>query len=164
MKHLLPLRKAPDLESFDKRVKVITDPNEVVIFLVDDNALYLKLLEFEFRQNPILKIKTFLTGEACIDSLSLKPDVIILDYILTTENKKAMDGIQTLIKIKKTLPNTQVIMLSAMESIEVATDSIKLGASDYVVKDRNTFSRLKAGIKRYLGAYSKEKELVVWDW
>jgi DNA-binding NtrC family response regulator len=142
----------------------MSDSKEILIFLVDDNPLYLRLLEFEFRENPVLKIKTFLSGEACIENLFLKPDVIILDYILTTENKKAMDGLQALIIIKNALPDTQVIMLSAMESIEVATNSLKLGASDYIVKNQDTFTRLKAGIKRYLGMYSKEKELIVWDW
>ena len=164
MKHTTPLQIVSNPGSVDRIKKVMSDTKEILIFLVDDNALYLKLLELEFHQNPVLKIKTFLSGEACIENLSLKPDVIILDYILTTDNKKAMDGLEALVLIKKTLPNTQVIMLSAMESIEVATNSLKLGAFDYIVKNQNTFSRLKADIKRYLGLYSKEKELIVWDW
>ncbi|MES2140878.1 MAG: response regulator [Bacteroidota bacterium] len=143
---------------------ILPNQEDITIFLVDDDAMYLKSLEFQFRQNPNLKIETFLTGETCIEKLFLKPDVVILDYILSTPNKKALTGPQTLVKIKKTLPNTQVIMLSAMESAEVATNSIKLGAFDYVIKDQNTFLRLKASIKKILGIFSKEKELIVWDW
>jgi DNA-binding response OmpR family regulator len=55
-------------------------------------------------------------------------------------------------------------MLSAIESKEVAIDSLELGASDYIVKNQNTFSQLKERIKNFLSIYSKEKELIVWDW
>lgn len=146
--------------------KTITgsENKEIIIFLVDDDPLYLKSLEFEFCQNPKLKIETFLTSNACLEKLFMNPDVIILDYILSIPHEKALDGLQTLIKIKETLPETQVIMLSALESVEVATNSIKMGASDYVVKNRNTFSHLKAHIKKHLSINSKEKELIVWDW
>ena len=144
--------------------KIMPNNDDIIIFIVDDDPLYLKSLEFQFCQNPNLKVETFLTGEACIEKLFLRPDVVILDYILNASNEKALDGIQTLVIIKKTLPNTQVIMLSARDSVEVATNSIKLGAFDYVVKDQNTFTRLKAGIKKILGKYSKEKELIIWDW
>ncbi len=146
--------------------KTITgsDNKGISIFLVDDDPLYLKSLEFEFCQNPNLKIKTFLTSKACIEKLFLNPDVIILDYILSIPHGKALDGLQTLIKIKEILPETQVIMLSALESVEVATNSIKMGASDYVIKNRDTFNQLKTHIKKHLSIHSKEKELIVWDW
>lgn len=157
-----PQLNNPDL--VEMKTNIIPDHKEIIIFLVDDDPLYLKSLEFEFCQNPKLKILTFLTTQACIEKLFLNPDVIILDYILSIPPKNALDGLQTLMKIKETLPDTQVIMLSALESVEVATNSIKLGASDYVVKNRDTFNQLKAYIKKYLGIHSKEKELIVWDW
>lgn len=144
--------------------KIMPDHKYITIFIVDDDLMYLKSLEFQLRQNPNLKVEIFLTGEACIEKLFLYPDIVILDYILNTPNNKALSGPQTLVKIKTILPNTQVIMLSAMESAEVATNSIKLGAFDYVIKNQNTFLRLKACIKKILGIYSKEKELMVWDW
>jgi DNA-binding NtrC family response regulator len=164
MKTTQPNQKLPSIDIIDIKNKIMSRQIDILIFLVDDDPFYLKALEFEFRQNPNLKIKTFLSGEACIENLGLKPDVIILDYILANANKKALNGLQTLEIIKKTLPNTQVIMLSAAESVEVATSSLKLGAFDYVVKNQDTFSRLKAGIKKFLGIFSKEKELIVWDW
>lgn len=164
MKPMAPFQESQSPDIINMKNIILPDQKDITIFLVDDDTMYLKSLEFQFRQNPSLKIETFLTGEACIEKLFLKPDVIILDYILSTPNKIALTGPQTLVKIKKILPSTQVIMLSAMESAEVATNSIKLGAFDYVIKDHNTFPRLKASIKKILGIFSKEKELIVWDW
>ncbi|MES2285346.1 MAG: response regulator [Bacteroidota bacterium] len=164
MKQTVPFQESQSPDIINMKNLILPDQIDITIFLVDDDAMYLKSLEFQFRQNPNLKIETFLTGEACIEKLFLKPDVVILDYILSAPNKKALTGPQTLVKIKKILPNTQVIMLSAMESAEVATNSIKLGAFDYVIKDQNTFLKLKACVKKILGIFSKEKELIVWDW
>ena len=164
MKHIESHQNSPEPDISYLKEIIMPEHKDIVIFLVDDNQLYLKLLEIQFRENPNLKIKTFLTGEACIENLFLKPDVIILDYVLSTENEKALDGLQTLAIIKKTLPKTQIIMLSAIESKEVAIDSLELGASDYIVKNQNTFSQLKERIKNFLSIYSKEKELIVWDW
>lgn len=164
METILPAPKLQRNGIFEMNDKIIPEQNDILIFLVDDDPYYLKSLEFELRKNPNLKIETFNTGEDCINKLALKPDVIILDYILTTENKKALDGLQTLVKIKEILPDTQVIMLSTAEAVEAATSSLKLGAFDYIVKNQDTFLRLKAGIKKILGIFSKEKELIVWDW
>ncbi len=161
---MTPVHKLPNSGIIDMKDIIQPDQKSILIFIVDDDALYLKSLELQFSQNPNLKIETFLTGEDCIKNLILKPDVIILDYILSSVNIRALDGLQTLAIIKETLPNTQVIMLSAMEYIDVATQSLKLGAFDYVVKNLNTFFRLKACIKKILGIFSKEKELIVWDW
>ncbi len=156
--------KTKHSQTIDTVEKIMSNQQAILIFIVDDDPLYLKNLEFQFKENPNLVIKTFLTGEACIEKLSLKPDIIILDYLLNPKDDKTLDGIPTLVKIKNVSPSTQVIMLSSNESAEVATNSLKLGAFDYVVKDQKTYLNLKKCIKKVLSVYSKEKELVVWDW
>lgn len=148
----------------DTKDRGMPNQKDITIFIVDDDQMYLKSLELQFNQNPNLKVQTFLSGEACMEKISLKPDVVILDYILNSSNKEAMDGLNTLIEVKNASVGTQVIMLSSTESIEVATNSLKLGAFDYVVKNANTFLKLKNCVKKILGIYSKEKELIVWDW
>lgn len=153
-----------DSDIVDTKDTSMPNQKDITIFLVDDDPIYLKSLELQFLQNPDLKVKSFLTGESCIEQMDIKPDVVILDYILNATNKDAMDGISTLLKIKNVSPGTQVIMLSSAEDVEVVTNSLKLGAFNYVVKNANTFLKLKDCIKKILGLYSKEKELVVWNW
>ncbi len=55
---------------------------KILIFLVDDDALYLKSLEIEFTENTGSTIRTFSTGEDCIEKISENPDIINLDYHL----------------------------------------------------------------------------------
>ena len=74
--------------------------DKISIFLVDDDALYLKVLENEFLQHADFNILTFPTGEHCIENLSQNPDVIVLDYYLDGIYENAMNGLETLDKIK----------------------------------------------------------------
>ncbi|HSH66475.1 MAG TPA: response regulator, partial [Bacteroidia bacterium] len=55
---------------------------KIKIFLVDDDQMYLKALENEFKKNENFEIITYTTGEECLKNLHLNPDVIILDYFL----------------------------------------------------------------------------------
>ena len=53
---------------------------KIKLFLVDDDAVFLKSLQIEFLQHADFEIETYSTGELCMQSLSHHPDVIILDY------------------------------------------------------------------------------------
>ncbi len=79
----------------------MNNTTKIKLFLVDDDALFLKSLEIDFMENADFDIETFATGELCIANLSHKPDVIILDYQLDGIEKDAMNGIETLDRIKE---------------------------------------------------------------
>lgn len=131
----------------------------IKVFLVDDDAVYLKLLEIEFMEFPIYKVSTFHTGEECLKHLDENPDVIILDYLLDGVEKTAMNGIITLDKVKEYDPDIPVVMLSSQDKIEVAVDCMRHRALDYVVKSETAFLRLQK-IITVLSKYKKmEKEL-----
>jgi DNA-binding NarL/FixJ family response regulator len=133
--------------------------DKIKLCLVDDDALYLKSLEIEFLQHGDFTIETFATGELCIENLSHSPDVIILDYRLDGIDKTAMNGIQTLDKIKTFNPDIPVVMLSSQDKIDVAIDCMHHRASDYVVKSETAFLRLKKIISTIFKYKKMEKEL-----
>ncbi len=118
------------------------------IFLVDDNEVFLKSMELYLKQNfKGFTITTFTTGEECLKCLSQNPGIILLDYMLSTIYPNAMNGIKVLGLIKKTNPETAVIMFSAQDYIEVAVDTMKHGAFDYIVKNDRMFLRVQNAIK-----------------
>ncbi|MBU2019510.1 MAG: response regulator [Bacteroidetes bacterium] len=133
--------------------------DKIKIFLVDDDALFLKSLEIEFLQNADFKVETFATGEKCIANLSEKPDIIILDYQLDGIDKVAMNGMDTLDKIKDIHPNIPVVMLSSQDKIDVAIDCMHHHAFDYVVKSETAFLRLRKIISTIFRYKKMEKEL-----
>jgi two-component system, OmpR family, response regulator len=137
----------------------MSDSSKIKLFLVDDDAVFLKLLEIEFLQSADFVIETYATGELCIANLAKNPDVIILDYHLDGIEKNAMNGIQTLDKIKTMNSDIPVIMLSSQDKIEVAVDCMHHRAADYVVKSETAFLRLQKIITNIFSYKKMEKEL-----
>lgn len=132
---------------------------KITLYLVDDDAFFLKSLEIEFLQNADFIIETFATGELCLANLNRNPDVIILDYHLDGIDKNAMNGMETLDKIKTFNPDIPVIMLSSQDKIDVAINCMHHRAFDYVVKSETAFVRLQKIITTIFRYKKMEKEL-----
>ena len=135
------------------------ESEKIKLFLVDDDALFLKSLEIEFLQHADFIIETYPTGETCLANLSRNPDVIILDYLLDGIDKSAMNGIETLDKIKINDPDIPVVVLSSQDKIDVAIDCMHHRAFDYVVKSETAFVRLQKIISTIFRYKKMEKEL-----
>ncbi len=133
--------------------------NKIKLFLVDDDAVFLKSLEIEFLQNADFEIETYTSGELCMKHLSNNPDVIILDYHLDGIDKNAMNGLETLIQIKALYPDIPVVILSSQDKIEVAVNCMHHKAFDYVVKSETAFMRLQKIIDTIFHYQKMEKEL-----
>ena len=132
---------------------------KIKLFLVDDDALFLRSLEIDFLRHADFTIETFATGELCIQSLPNKPDVIILDYQLDSIEKGAMNGMDTLDEIKNYNPDIPVVMLSSQDKIDVAINCMHHRAFDYVVKSETAFIRLQKIITTIFQYKKMEKEL-----
>ena len=113
------------------------------VFIIEDDQMQSEMLSDHMSKYKIFNFHKYSTGEDCLNDLGKKPDVIILDYYLDKVDKEAMDGLEVLKEIKKNNPETEVVMLSAQEKIEVAVNSMKYGAFDYVVKGETAFHRLE---------------------
>lgn len=134
------------------------------IFLVDDEPIQNEMLKDYLSERFLYKIKIYDNGEEALSDLGLNPEIVVLDYHLNAHNSNAKNGVEILKAIKERNSETQVIMLSGQDKIEVATDSMKFGAYDYVVKGETAFSRMENAInnvselhkvKTINGAYKK---------
>ena len=132
---------------------------KIKLFLVDDDAVFLKSLEIDFLERADFIIETFATGELCMANLSHDPDVIILDYYLDGIDATAMNGIETLDKIKAFNQDIPVVILSSQDKIEVAVNCMHHRAFDYVVKSETAFVRLQQIITNIFRYKKMEKEL-----
>jgi len=137
----------------------MTNTKKIKLFLVDDDALYLKSLEADFLNTADFEIETYSTGEQCVANLNRNPDIVVLDYYLDGIDKTAMNGIATLDRIKSEYPLLPVIMLSSQDSIEVAIDCMHHKATDYVVKSETAFVRLQKIVTNVLRYNKIEKQL-----
>jgi DNA-binding NarL/FixJ family response regulator len=122
--------------------------SQPTIFIVDDEPLLSEMLtDFLKDRYEGFNIKSFPTGEACLQSLSEQPDVVVLDYYLNSKEKSAANGIDILKEIKKRNKALPVIMLSSQESYGTAAQTIMYGAVHYVIKGQDAFEEIFQLIK-----------------
>jgi len=109
------------------------------LFIVDDNkALVTALKQYlQSKSGFSLKISTFNDGESCLQNVNKDTHVVILDHHMEGKN-----GIEVLKSIKTINPKTEIIMLSSSTDFDVAVQSFKAGATDYVVKGPHSWQKI----------------------
>jgi two-component system, OmpR family, response regulator len=106
-----------------------------------------------------LKIFEYNTGEECIENIEKSPDIVILDYYLNDDkDPDTLDGIKVLRKIKSASNDSVVIMLSGEDKLQVAIDSVKNGAYEYIVKSESAFVRIQHTLKNAIENIKSLKE------
>jgi len=109
--------------------------DEKLIFVVDDDKIILNLLEYTFKSKEGYEVRTFLSGEECIEHIDQKPDLIVLDHLFYLQGKERMSGLDTLKKLRKLNANVPVIILSGQEDLSLIKEFIGNGAIKYIPKE-----------------------------
>ena len=129
------------------------------IFVVDDDPMQLQMLKDHLKSRMNVTVETYSTGEECLNNLDKNPDAIVLDYHLNSVDKAARNGLDILKAIKKRSPNTEVVILSGQDKIDVAVDTMANGAFDYVVKAESAFLRTENKIKNIFTSQKLKENL-----
>lgn len=111
----------------------MTQPNKMTgienrLLIIDDEPGPRLSLEMIFKDQ--FAVKTAASGEEAIEEFSKAPTAIVITDI----RMKGMSGIDVLREVKRIHPQTEVIILTAFETLETARQAISLGASDYLKK------------------------------
>ena len=132
----------------------MVDTDKIRVVIVDDIAEtrenIRKLLQFE----PDVEVAGVArTGREAIDiSKDLKPDVLLMDI-----NMPDMDGIAATEIIRKTIPYTQIVILSIQNDPNYMRKAMLAGARDFLTKPP-TIDELTAAIRR-AGANAREERM-----
>jgi len=124
------------------------------IFVVEDDPIYAKILNYHLSQNPDYEVKVFNNAKTCLKHLHESPDLITLDYSLPD-----LSGAEMLKKILDYNSDLPVIIISGQNDIFTAVELLKDGAYDYIVKDDDTKSRLWNTVKNARDNYNLKKEV-----
>jgi two-component system response regulator AtoC len=126
---------------------------ERLIYIVDDEETIARLLEHWVTKKWGYQSRAFTSGEACLENLNAVPDVVLLDIMLP-----GIGGVDTLKEIKQRYPELPVIMLSAQGKIDVAIETLKLGATDYFSKPVD-FAKLEVSVKNAIQTHDLSREV-----
>lgn len=132
---------------------------QLSVFLVDDDKVFLKTLEhyLQYRSKHDVTIRSFPTGEECLKYLHEKPDIIVVDYILNSNYPDAMNGAEVLQKIKRVSPDMTVIVISGQEKMEIALNTFRDGAYDYVLKSGTTLLQIQNVLSKAIESVDQRK-------
>jgi DNA-binding NarL/FixJ family response regulator len=104
----------------------------IKISIVEDNADMRESVALLLNRTPGLRcVSTYANAEAAVrDLASQNPDVALVDIHLP-----GMSGIECVAKLKEQLPQLQVLMLTRYEQSDMIFDSIRAGATGYLLKN-----------------------------
>ncbi|MCY1719695.1 response regulator [Prolixibacteraceae bacterium Z1-6] len=125
---------------------------DLLIYVVEDNKMYNKIVTEYLVREGFKKVKSFLSGKECLRAVKggESPDIVIQDYHLQDST-----GIDVLVNVKKHSKNSEFIFLTANEDMEVAVNSIKYGAFDYIIKDNDL------SLKKVLNKIDKISKMIL---
>ncbi len=152
-------QKSQDTNPLHQFIEKLNRP--LKIFVVEDSDLYRELLkrfiqtidrDFIFEENKNYVISQFKSGEECVKNLHQNPDIVVLDYYLNGYNNEpnAIDGMETLKRIKFLRPRTHVIIITSKGDMSLASQFIKNGASDYISKEPGVREKLQHSVARIM--------------
>lgn len=128
-------------------------PQERMVYIVDDEETISRLLEHWATKKWGYQARIFATGEECLQNLSTIPDIVLLDIMLP-----GIGGVETLREIKAKYPDVPVIMLSAQGKVDVAIETLKVGATDYFSKPVD-FAKLEISVKNAVQMHDLSREV-----
>ncbi len=98
--------------------------------LIIDDEINIGIILSKFLTRNGFEVSTTTTGANALDLMSNQSFTLVLcDYRL-----EDTDGREMLRKIKKSYPNTGVIIITGYSDIKLAVELIKMGAYDYITK------------------------------
>jgi len=116
------------------------------ILVVDDERSMRELLELVLKREGY-SVHTAENGTRALDQVRQN----LYDLIISDVKMPDINGLDLLMRVRETSPDTMVIMITAFATIETARRAFKLGAEDIVVKDSGfDVEELKVTIKKAL--------------
>lgn len=102
------------------------------VLLVDDNNLFRLGLSALVTTHSDFEVVGQTGGgkEAVHASLTLNPDVVLTDILLSGVN-----GLESVAQIKRRQPQVKVVILTALRTDDYVREALRVGADGYVLKD-----------------------------
>ena len=114
--------------------------NRVSVVIVDDNDMMRTILRSILRGEEYDVVGEARNGALAVDLVErMKPDIVCMDVLMPEKN-----GLEAMIEIKQTLPETEFIMITGSADPETVQDAIMNGAGGFIVKPFNAARVLDA--------------------
>ena len=122
-----------------------------LVFFVDDDKMILNLLEYTFKSRQGIDVKTFFSGEECLDNMNLKPDLVVMDHLFPADTGQ-LTGLEVIRKMREVNKDVSIIVLSSQQDENLIPEFINSGAKQYISKDDYFIDALIESIEEVVGS------------
>ena len=117
--------------------------DRIRVLLVDDQELFRRGVKMMLDADGGLDIDEAGDGDRALELITLNPpDVVLLDVRMPGRT-----GVEICAAIKAVSPTTGIIMLTASDEESDLYESIKSGASGYILKDGSTYDQVVEAVR-----------------
>lgn len=111
--------------------KQMQTPRIRVSIVEDNHGTRETLTELLGRSGSVQCVGAHASGEEALERIpGEKPDVVLMDI-----NLPRMNGIECVARLKERMPKTEVLMLTTYDENDLIFDSLRRGASGYLLKN-----------------------------
>ncbi|MFC2081299.1 response regulator [Bacteroidota bacterium] len=121
-----------------------------LVFFVDDDKMILNLLEYTFKSRAGIEVKTFFSGEECLENMNLKPDLVVIDHLFP-EDTGQLNGLDVIKIMREADKDVSIIVLSSQQDEDLIPEFLKVGANQYISKDDYFIDALIESIEAKVG-------------
>jgi signal transduction histidine kinase/CheY-like chemotaxis protein len=124
---------------------ISSNTDSIKVLIIEDEEAHFQLMKRAIlKQLSETSVFHAISAAACLENLdSFKPDIILVDYLLPD-----MTGIEFLATIKRMDYDIPVVMITGQGDEGIAVSAMKLGAQDYLVKNKDFFLLLPSVIEQ----------------
>ncbi len=120
------------------------------VLLVDDQELFRRGVTMVLGADGDFEIEDVDDGDQAIERIAADPfDVVLLDVRMPGRS-----GVEVCAEIKALAPSTGIIMLTASDEEADLYESIRAGASGYLLKDGSTYDQVAEAVRVVAGGQS----------
>jgi DNA-binding NarL/FixJ family response regulator len=123
-----------------------------VIFIVDRSQSYRIIIKNILQLLNYRNLHTFQYSEECYTS-AIIPDIIILDHNLGNDKQSGLDFLR---RNRSRYPNTCFFFFSSSTNPDIALDSIRWGAIEYILKSKIGLTILIEKLENFVLTRNKE--------
>jgi two-component system NarL family response regulator len=129
---------------------VTEERNLTRVLLVDDQELFRRGVTMVLGADGDFEIEDVDDGDQAIERMADDPfDVVLLDVRMPGRS-----GVEVCAEIKAIAPSTGIIMLTASDEEADLYESIRAGASGYLLKDGSTYDQVAEAVRVVAGGQS----------
>jgi len=136
--------------------------NKTIIYIIDDDPIFLRILEKKFRDMSRFRIITFNTGEEFIDFLKKNSipknifQIAITDYNFLNKVNTQINGIELIKKIKKINPYIKIILTSSQDNKTIINKALSVDRETitFIPKNEDNFELFLDEVRYFVSEHT----------